>query len=196
MESQECLRRRTLKKDRIMRIRVEEIPESGEFIDLDWGEDELSRFHVQEDPYRLHMKEPIHVYLEIHKNPDHIHVGGTIHGRMLLSCHRCLREVPQEIDEKVSFFLVAHRVGPAVEELELEEKDLDTEFFDGQVIDVDQLIAEQVLLALPLKVLCTASCRGLCPTCGANLNVEACRCPRETKQTPFSVLEKLKPHLP
>ncbi len=66
------------------------------------------------------------------------------------------------------------------------------EFFDGEVVEVDQLVAEQIFLALPVKVLCTDNCKGICPGCGANLNEEACRCKAGGRQSPFAKLKLIK----
>jgi uncharacterized protein len=51
---------------------------------------------------------------------------------------------------------------------------------------------EQMYLALPMKPLCRDDCRGLCPTCGANLNLAACGCKNEWEDPRLAVLRKLK----
>jgi uncharacterized protein len=60
------------------------------------------------------------------------------------------------------------------------------------VIEVDQLVAEQIFLALPVKVLCREDCKGICPGCGANLNEEACLCKAGGTQSPFAKLKLIK----
>jgi uncharacterized protein len=55
---------------------------------------------------------------------------------------------------------------------ELDE--VDAEPFDGKTIDLDQIVREQVLLALPVTVLCREDCKGLCTTCGQDLNEKDC----------------------
>jgi uncharacterized protein len=47
------------------------------------------------------------------------------------------------------------------------------------VIDLSDDVRQTVLLAVPLKLLCSNACKGLCPRCGADLNKEACTCPPE-----------------
>jgi len=92
-------------------------------------------------------------------------------------------------------FLVAEEELEPSEEIELDAKDLDYEFFDGVVIDLDSLVIEQIFLALPVKILCSDRCRGLCPHCGTNLNEESCDCERKTGKSPFAALEAVKAHL-
>jgi uncharacterized protein len=62
------------------------------------------------------------------------------------------------------------------EEIELSREDLETDFYDGEEVDLSPLIQDQVLLTLPPKVICREDCRGLCQRCGRNLNREACQC--------------------
>ena len=62
------------------------------------------------------------------------------------------------------------------EEAELDEADLETDYYPGEGLDLRPLLAEQVLLDLPMKPLCGEDCRGLCAQCGANRNLEDCDC--------------------
>jgi uncharacterized protein len=68
----------------------------------------------------------------------------------------------------------------------------DISVFDGHEIDLEELVHEQVCLALPYTVLCAPECRGLCPQCGTNRNVNACGCAEKPLASPFAVLEKWK----
>jgi uncharacterized protein len=62
------------------------------------------------------------------------------------------------------------------DEISLGVEDTDVGFYTGQGLFLADALAEQVHLALPMKVLCSAECKGLCPSCGANLNRDRCRC--------------------
>lgn len=178
-----------------MRIRVDEIPDSGRFLHFHWNEDRLNEFLVPDDPVQMELARPINVRLEIQKRPDHIHIQGTIEGALRLSCHRCLTDFVWPLNEEVDTLLLTEQTGEE-EEVELEAEDLEYDFFDGEVIEIDQLVAEQIFLALPYKVLCSEMCRGLCPQCGTNLNEASCNCANETKNSPFATLEKIKKQLP
>jgi uncharacterized protein len=61
-------------------------------------------------------------------------------------------------------------------EREVTEDDLTTAFYREGTLDVIDLLREQFQLALPMKPLCAEACRGLCPDCGANLNLARCDC--------------------
>ena len=62
------------------------------------------------------------------------------------------------------------------EEVRLKLDDTEIGFFEGEGLFLADVLAEQVLLAIPMKVICRSDCRGLCPHCGANLNTDECRC--------------------
>ncbi len=49
-------------------------------------------------------------------------------------------------------------------------------YFNGDVIDLTESLREQVILAIPMKLICDSECRGLCPECGSNLNQTDCQC--------------------
>jgi uncharacterized protein len=48
-------------------------------------------------------------------------------------------------------------------------------------INIDELLREEILLSFPVKPLCNEACKGLCPSCGKNLNVEGCVCGKSSK---------------
>lgn len=179
-----------------MRIRVDEIPESGRFIHFHWDERRLGRFLPADDPFRLRLLHPVNVDLELQKHPDHVRVMGIIRGSLQLGCHRCLDSFEYALEEPVDVFLMEEEKAPKTEETELAEEELDVEFFDGEVIDIDRLVAEHIFLALPFKALCSENCQGLCPQCGANLNKGPCPCEKKRGESPFSHLKTIRSRLP
>jgi len=60
--------------------------------------------------------------------------------------------------------------------MELQKEDLDKEFYDGEIIDLNAIIQHQVILAMPFYPLCREDCKGLCSQCGINKNQETCQC--------------------
>jgi uncharacterized protein len=49
-------------------------------------------------------------------------------------------------------------------------------YYNGDGLSLEDVLREQVLLSLPERTLCQVDCKGLCPSCGQNLNTEACTC--------------------
>jgi len=179
-----------------MRIRVDEIPESGRILRFHWDQSRFSHFLSPEDPFQMELLHPLNVNLEVRKEVDHIRITGTIEGILRTGCHRCLATFARPLNETVDIYLMEEKGDLSEDEIELETEDLDYEFFDGEVIEIDQLVAEQIFLSLPFKVLCSDDCRGLCPRCGANLNEESCGCGRISRDSPFSVLKGIGTHPP
>lgn len=179
-----------------MRIRIKDIPDTGKILDPSYGEKELLSFLAHEYGREIRLPNPLQVHIEIYKHGDQVRIFGSLKALLLLSCDRCLQPVDWKIDENIDTVLIEQKYAPTEEEIELEKDDLNYEFFEGEVIDVDQLIAEQLFLVLPAKVLCSSSCRGLCPICGANLNYGDCGCIRDKKGSSFAVLESIKDNLP
>ena len=59
-------------------------------------------------------------------------------------------------------------------------------------IDVSQEIRDLVVLSLPPQIFCSPECKGLCPGCGANLNTETCRCPKDEVDPRWEALKSLR----
>jgi uncharacterized protein len=178
-----------------MRIRVDEIPESGRTLRLHWDEEKLRQFVPPDDPFNLKLIRPVNVVLDVNKSTDHIRITGKIEGSLEVDCHRCLRTFSFPLNEDVDLYLIEGDQEAEDEEKEIDLEEPAYEFFDGEVIEIDQLIAEQIFLTLPVKVLCSEDCKGICPGCGANLNEEACQCKADSSRSPFAKLESLKRQL-
>ncbi len=101
------------------------------------------------------------------------------------SCARCLTSVP--VEKQISFNKTV-----VADTAELQNEDNDDYIFsrDGY-IDADEALTEQILLELPLRHLCKEDCKGLCPKCGADLNVTDCSCETKDPDPRFDVLRKL-----
>jgi uncharacterized protein len=177
---------------KFVRIRIDEIPESGRTLRLHWEQDRLRQFVPRDDPFSLDLVQPLSVVLSLEKQQDHVRITGKIEGHLKVGCHRCLKPFPLFLNETVDIYLVERDRMPEEGDRELEPDETVCEFFDGEVIDVDHLVAEQIFLALPVKVLCSEDCKGICPGCGVNLNEDPCRCKAERVQSPFEKLESIR----
>ena len=108
-----------------------------------------------------------------------------------LECSRCLASYPFRSDEEFSLVLYRRQtVGEAERELEREE--LDVYFFEEPDVPVAPIVEERIQMAVPMKPLCREDCRGLCPTCGQDLNQGDCACRDQTIDPRWEALRKLK----
>ena len=104
---------------------------------------------------------------------------------------RCLKPVEIPVDSRFKLEYVTAEDYEAQKAAELTEEDLDLSIFDGEVIDIDELVTEELLLAIPDHVLCNESCKGICSGCGVDRNLVDCGC-RPTEVDPrWAGLEKL-----
>lgn len=122
-----------------------------------------------------------------------------------LECGRCLAAYPFEQRQPIRLRLRArpapapeakparpHRVPAPPEEIELSGDDLDVVFFEEPVLPFEDIVREQVLIWLPMKPLCREGCRGLCPTCGTDLNMGTCGCAEKAVDPRLQVLKNFK----
>jgi uncharacterized protein len=106
-----------------------------------------------------------------------VRLAGSVRANVEVDCGRCLSPVSFTVNESFDLFYIPpiNSIG-SDQELVLAEEDLIVGFYQGDVIDLDDLVREQIELAVPMTRLCSDGCRGLCQKCGANLNEGACGC--------------------
>ena len=90
-------------------------------------------------------------------------------------CCRCLTLFDDELSSDFNFSI---KIGKGESVLSSESDNSDVIMLDtgDHVADLSDVIREALILALPTKPLCDENCRGLCPSCGKNLNEESCKC--------------------
>ena len=135
---------------------------------------------------------PVDYELKIARAGDSIWMRGPVRGRLSLTCARCLEQFTFSAASGLDIELLPRNEAPSASEVELKTGEMDMHYFEGEEIDIDPYVFEEVMLNMPLKALCGELCKGICPSCGKNLNIEECRCER----TGSAVLtEKLKTFL-
>jgi uncharacterized protein len=107
-------------------------------------------------------------------------------------CARCLDTVVEEISRDFDLFYRPMTSIADNDEFHLNLDDTEIAFFEGDGLFLADVLAEQVNLALPMKVICRSDCRGLCSHCGANLNNEECRCEKNSADPRLAPLARLK----
>jgi uncharacterized protein len=125
---------------------------------------------------------PVSVRLEgsVRTAGERFLVNGRTSASGQLSCARCLEPVDWRMDSDFDLEVALVETAPLDSEIALDEADLDCVFLDEPRLDLETLAVEQVELELPIRVLCSEDCAGLCPRCGANRNVDgACQCEPE-----------------
>jgi uncharacterized protein len=122
----------------------------------------------------------VHLEGEVRSHEGVYSIAGRCAAEGSLACSRCLEAVAWNVAEDFSVEYRMPASAPVDAEAALEEEDLDVAFLRGEELDLSDLAAEQVLLALPMRIVRQDDCAGLCPRCGANLNNDGeCGCEPE-----------------
>ncbi|HSR98248.1 MAG TPA: DUF177 domain-containing protein [Kofleriaceae bacterium] len=128
--------------------------------------------------------------LDLYADGAHAFAAGTFRGELTVACSRCVDPVKLVIDEKLrGTFMPRHEIPEDEDEdnapagdadgdegAEVAEEDLDVFPFDGERVDLEPLLREQFVLAVPYAPLCAETCKGLCPQCGIDRNTASCSC--------------------
>ncbi|MDH3346810.1 MAG: DUF177 domain-containing protein [Desulfobulbaceae bacterium] len=133
-----------------------------------------------------------HVEL-VKKSHTEIELRGKLDVTARLVCDRCLEDYLIPIHSEMTFILQY----PSQDHLRA--LNVDGGFGEVEIlsletpqVDIEDILRQQFLLALPVKNLCSKKCKGLCSQCGVNLNKSRCPCLAEKEKSPFAVLAKFK----
>jgi uncharacterized protein len=110
-------------------------------------------------------------------------------------CARCLDPVDNVIGEKFDLLYRPLGVDAKGDEVAITEAETEIGYYQGEGLLLEDVLKEQVLLALPAKQLCRADCKGLCPHCGKNLNLESCNCVSIMPDPRWAALEDIRKKL-
>jgi uncharacterized protein len=122
-----------------------------------------------------------------------IRVQGEYKGELTAECDRCLAQTRFPLDSGFDLFYrpmsdIAHD-----EEVEIDEGETELGFYEGAGMQLEDILREQVLLALPMQRVCREDCKGICPVCGKNRNETACACKVVTADDRWGALRNLEP---
>lgn len=163
-----------------MKITIPDIPDEGLSLDID---EKISPGDGSEVAL-------VSAHLELYKTVQEIIISGGIKTRIKFQCSRCLKEFDRELDIPVS--VVYHPIEDMrAERHELKDDEMDMGFYKGDVLDLQDVLKEQVLLSMQMKPLCDENCRGICPKCGKDLNVDVCHCESKETDSRLEVLKNL-----
>jgi uncharacterized protein len=127
----------------------------------------------------------------ITRSGDTIYIRGELAAQISQECSRCLELATIPIGGDFSYTLVPAKEETA-EDLELTAQELETSYYRGDFIDLAPILCEQLMLQVPMKILCTEDCKGLCPHCGLNLNTGSCDCHSDVVNDRLAVLKNFK----
>lgn len=121
-----------------------------------------------------------------------IRIQGHVRVELEVPCDRCLEPASIPIDSDVDLFYRPADTGPEGEEVEIDDGESEIGFYEGDGLELEEVLREYVLLALPMQTLCRSDCRGICPVCGQNRNLTACDCVVKPGDDRWAALGNLK----
>ena len=110
---------------------------------------------------------------------------------MSAQCDRCLGRARFALDEGFDLFYRPMSVIARDEEIEIHEVETEIGFYENGGIELEDVLREQVLLALPMQRVCRESCQGICPVCGKNRNEVPCGCKTDAADDRWGALRNL-----
>jgi uncharacterized protein len=152
--------------------------------------------------------EPLAVSASLRKLSGGVLLEGKFTSRVVAECKRCLTESKLELPVSFTINLIPESLARGEGLLDKDEEgddkghgesggsfaldDADEELFDGKVINLEPIVREQVLLALPMNAVCREDCSGLCVKCGQNLNEKQCGCDTTFVDPRLAALKNIK----
>jgi uncharacterized protein len=167
----------------------EEVTQIDHDLDMDWLSQLLSGKHTAD--FRVVGGHRARIFAR--RMGLDVHLSGECTLKLKTECAACMATYDLEVPVAFSLTLKPRpNSGQTLsDDVELSKEDLEECYYQGDVIDLTDILREQIILALPMYPRCSPDCRGLCPVCGINLNQETCDCQREEVDPRLAVLKTL-----
>ncbi|MEK7679393.1 MAG: DUF177 domain-containing protein [Deltaproteobacteria bacterium] len=154
-----------------MKIKVDDIPEAGLRLEV---KEQGKALDALADGLDFSILSPVDAVLDIVKTGDGANVSGQMRTSLEFTCSRCLKRFVSDVDTVFNAYYVSGKA-EAVEK-GLQTGDMEINFLEDGAIDTDDVLMGQLSLDVPMQPLCSEGCKGLCKSCGEDLNQGECSC--------------------
>lgn len=171
------------------------------FISLQQLEQKPVRFNVDVAPDEIEFDSNLQQSSKLHAEGSaqlisralgEIRVQGDLAVTMNAACDRCLETAAISVDRKFDFVYVPATEATSGGEKEVDEAGIEVGYYDGPGLELNEVLREVVLLAMPMQLVCSEACKGICPACGQNRNQVDCGCHPEPADDRWSKLRAIK----
>jgi uncharacterized protein len=114
---------------------------------------------------------------------------------MDINCARCIENVELYVNRAFDLLYRPLDSEKGSDEVNISEAETEIGYYKGEGLELEDVLREQVLLAVPIKTVCRPECKGLCPHCGKNLNNETCDCDQKNADPRWNALKGLRDKL-
>jgi uncharacterized protein len=121
-----------------------------------------------------------------------IRVVGDLHVDVEGICDRCTEAAAYSIENHFDLVYMPTSYANSSSEDEIEEAAIEVGYYDGNGLELNDVLREVVLLALPMRLICSDDCKGICAVCGQNRNQTECGCRLETADDRWNQLKMLR----
>jgi uncharacterized protein len=179
-----------------LKVKFHEVPSSG--LDIEFSEKSVELNNALSD--LLGATPSYKARLSLRPVDEMVHLSGDLSTNITTSCSRCGEDFVSAISKKfvTAFYKSEDNIKNFGGNIDDIEGSFDLEFLEGNEIDLAELLHEQVAIEIPFQPLCSEDCKGLCVSCGTNLNESTCSCPEKTtavinktESSPFLTLKNL-----
>lgn len=134
--------------------------------------------------------------LEEHRGPREIvqdvRIRANLETRVEAPCARCLEPVQQPIQAEFDLIFRPEEADAENSDRAITASETEIGYYKGDGLLLEDVLREQILLALPAKILCNESCKGLCPECGGKRNTQPCDCAATISDPRWSGLQEIR----
>jgi uncharacterized protein len=123
---------------------------------------------------------------------EDIRVVGDLATSIEASCARCLEPVRHSVQRNFDLLYRPQGIDAGREEISVTQAEAEIGYYRGEGLLLEDVLREQILLAVPIRIICRDECKGLCPRCGRNQNTESCDCAEEIEDPRWDALRKLR----
>lgn len=134
----------------------------------------LSESQLDISAFDFHLDGSVDSHIIVNKTGNKVRISIIADFAIKMTCSRCLEEFTTRFHTEDTYFVQPGKEYEENEEKYLSDEDVFTIFAPAQEIDTLPLVRDSVVLSVPMKPLCKDDCKGLCPVCGVNLNLEKC----------------------
>lgn len=118
-------------------------------------------------------------------------IKGRLSVEMEADCDRCLEPARLPIQADFDLYYEPMNRLERAEEVQIRTREADVGFYEGEGLELKEILRERVLLALPMQRICREDCKGICPVCGQNRNQQDCGCQPKPVDNRWAALEQL-----
>lgn len=135
-------------------------------------------FHNME--YKL--ASPVDINGSISRVGNDLKIKANIVFKYNDNCARCLKKLEEKLSYDIDTLLIRENFAD-----EVSESESDVFFYEGEELDIYELLIHSLEFIMPAKVLCSEQCKGICPHCGVDLNLDTCDCENEKENEAHNI---------